>query len=251
MSNSAETSTSAENKSLTSKRLLKDIIDIYKHPLTEHGIYYKHDDTDTTIGHGMIIGPSNSPYEHGFFFFKFEFPNNYPLGPPRLVFLTNDGRTRFNPNLYRNGKVCLSILNTWSGPGWSACQTIRTILLSLITLFHNNPLVNEPGIPATHRDATPYNNIIRHQTFSTSIYNILTLKINNPTTKNFEKEFNQYFRNNYSKILLILNTENDKFKHKAHCFKISLYDMKTVIDYNVLIAKFKDPDFLKTIKIQL
>jgi hypothetical protein len=26
---------------------------------------------------------------------------------------------RFNPNLYINGKVCLSLLGTWSGPSWN------------------------------------------------------------------------------------------------------------------------------------
>ena len=25
------------------------------------------------------------------------------------------GTVRFNPNLYQNGKVCLSLLGTWSG----------------------------------------------------------------------------------------------------------------------------------------
>ena len=33
----------------------------------------------------------------------------------KLTYLTNDGNTRFHPNLYRNGKVCLSVLNTWRG----------------------------------------------------------------------------------------------------------------------------------------
>jgi hypothetical protein len=28
---------------------------------------------------------------------------------------TGGGRCRFNPNLYAGGKVCLSILGTWSG----------------------------------------------------------------------------------------------------------------------------------------
>lgn len=31
---------------------------------------------------------------------------------------TGGGRVRFNPNLYDCGKVCLSLLGTWSGPSW-------------------------------------------------------------------------------------------------------------------------------------
>ena len=78
--------------------------------------------------------------------FEFNFPTNYPMSPPKLNYLTNDGSTRFHPNLYRNGKVCLSVLNTWRGEGWTSCQTIRSVLLILVTLFHNKPLLNEPGI---------------------------------------------------------------------------------------------------------
>ena len=33
------------------------------------------------------------------------------------------GKVRFNPNLYNDGKVCLSILGTWAGPG-RACQML-------------------------------------------------------------------------------------------------------------------------------
>mmetsp|Transcript_10330 Transcript_10330/g.30927 ORF Transcript_10330/g.30927 Transcript_10330/m.30927 type:complete len:103 (-) Transcript_10330:836-1144(-) len=46
-------------------------------------------------------------------------PDDYPQSPPRVRNMTTGaGRVRFNPNLYANGKVCLSILGTWKGPGW-------------------------------------------------------------------------------------------------------------------------------------
>ena len=39
--------------------------------------------------------------------------------PAQVQFLTTGGGTvRFNPNLYHCGKVCLSLLGTWSGPSW-------------------------------------------------------------------------------------------------------------------------------------
>ena len=59
----------------------------------------------------LITGPFDTPYEGGFFHFYLRFPPTYPHDPPRVKFMTTgDGRVRFNPNLYRNGKVCLSIL---------------------------------------------------------------------------------------------------------------------------------------------
>lgn len=61
---------------------------------------------------------------------------------------TNGGRTRFNPNIYSGGKVCLSILGTWRGePGeeWSSAQGLESILLSIQSLMSPNPFENEPG----------------------------------------------------------------------------------------------------------
>ena len=118
----------------TVKRLIRDIVSLHKQPLIKQGIYYQHDDENMLVGYAMIIGPQDTPYEHGFFFFKFIFPDNYPLNPPKVVYMTNDGKTRFHPNLYRNGKTCLSILNTWKGESWTSCQTIRSILL--LSLIH-------------------------------------------------------------------------------------------------------------------
>ena len=97
--------------------------------------------------------------------------------PPELKYLTNNGKTRFNPNLYRNGKVCISILNTWKGEQWTSCQTIRSVLLTLITLFHNKPLLNEPGINENHRDFKNYNDIIRYRNYETAILRVASQKL--------------------------------------------------------------------------
>ena len=94
------------------------------------------------------------------YFFKFAYPTDYPFTPPKVTYLTNNGTTRFNPNLYRNGKVCVSLLNTWKGEQWTSCQTISTILLTLTTLFHNKPLLKEPGVSEKHQHFIQYNNII-------------------------------------------------------------------------------------------
>ena len=43
------------------------------------------------------------------------------------------------------GKVCLSILGTWSGPKWTSIMDITTVLLTLQSLLDENPLHHEPG----------------------------------------------------------------------------------------------------------
>lgn len=97
------------------KRLLKDVIDILKNPLEDNGIYYKHDENDMLCGYALIMGPEETLYNYGYYLFKFTFPTDYPFSPPKLTYLTNNGHTRFHPNLYITGKVCLSILNTLEG----------------------------------------------------------------------------------------------------------------------------------------
>ena len=148
----------------TIKRLVSDIKQLKKNSLELQGIYYNHDEENVLKGYAMIIGPENTPYSYGHYFFVFDYPNNYPHSPPKVTFHNYGDNIRFNPNLYRNGKVCLSVLNTWKGEGWTSCQTITTILLTLCTVFNDYPLLNEPGITMQQKEAVEnYNKIISYK----------------------------------------------------------------------------------------
>lgn len=153
------------------KRILLDVKEMVDDPL-EH-IHYAHDEQNAMKGYACIRGPPATPYAYGYYFFEFEFPTNYPFSPPTLKFLNYDGCTRFNPNLYINGKVCLSILNTWDGEKWSACQSIRTILLTLVTLLNEEPLLNEPGISREHPQFAQYHTLIEYKNVEISILKYL------------------------------------------------------------------------------
>ena len=51
-------------------------------------------------------GPEGTPYHGGCFMFDVFFPQDYPNVPPLMNMATNgEGRARFNPNLYADGKV--------------------------------------------------------------------------------------------------------------------------------------------------
>jgi len=128
------------------KRIANDLKLLSKDPLDSEEIYYLYDDNDITQGYALIIGPEDTPYEGGFYFFKIKFPENYPIYPPQVDFLSTYNDIRFNPNLYTNGKVCLSIINTWTGPSWTPCNTLTSVLVSIKGLvLINDPLLNEPG----------------------------------------------------------------------------------------------------------
>ncbi|KAI8519447.1 ubiquitin-conjugating enzyme E2 Ze [Branchiostoma belcheri] len=122
----------------------QDIMSIYKEP--PPGMFVVPDSEDVTKIHALITGPFDTPYEGGFFHFLIRFPPDYPIRPPRVKLMTTDGeQVRFNPNLYKNGKVCLSILGTWTGPAWSPAQSLSSVLISIQSLMNEKPYHNEPG----------------------------------------------------------------------------------------------------------
>uniref|UniRef100_A0A6U4LDK1 UBC core domain-containing protein n=3 Tax=Hemiselmis andersenii TaxID=464988 RepID=A0A6U4LDK1_HEMAN len=97
----------------------------------------------------LVLGPALSPYSFGFFSFRMTFSEEYPSTAPSVVITTTGGaKTRFNPNLYADGKVCLSTLGTWrgeSGEMWSSAQSIQSIMVSIQSLMDDQPFHNEPG----------------------------------------------------------------------------------------------------------
>ena len=98
-----------------------------------------------------VTGPEETPYDCGFFLFDAFFPSAYPACAPKVRFkTTGGGRARLNPNLYKDGKVCLSLLGTWSGAKgetWDgSCSTMAQVIVSIQSLiFVNEPFFNEPG----------------------------------------------------------------------------------------------------------
>lgn len=127
------------------KRLLKEFADAQSDPMKRVGIYFSFNEANIMKTKAMIFGPEDTPYAHCPLVFEIQFGTTYPFDPPKVTILTSDGVTRFHPNLYIDGKVCLSILGTWSGPKWSPIMTVSTLLSSIQSLLEKNPIVNEPG----------------------------------------------------------------------------------------------------------
>ena len=220
-------------KKETIQRLLKDVKQLIRHPLTDNGIYYYHDETDMTKGYAMIIGPSDTPYFGGYYFFNFDYPFDYPFSPPKVTFMTNDGTTRFNPNLYKCGKVCVSILNTWAGDKWSSCQTINSILLTLCSLFNNWPLENEPGQYKTSRDFMPYQKSIEFKNIDFSICDIINRNKIPEQFLIFYPFMKTHFMNNYDKLLEFVKSKNPQISIEI----VRRYNMYINIDYDTLEKK--------------
>eukprot|EP01064_Diplonema_japonicum_P039492 TRINITY_DN9915_c0_g1_i1.p1 TRINITY_DN9915_c0_g1~~TRINITY_DN9915_c0_g1_i1.p1 ORF type:complete len:1406 (+),score=441.88 TRINITY_DN9915_c0_g1_i1:55-4218(+) len=149
----------------------------------------------------VITGPENTPYSYGMFVFDVFLPQSYPENPPMVSLRTTGGGTvRFNPNLYENGKVCLSLLNTWHGDGaetkWQPkVSSISQVAISIQSMiFVPDPYFNEPGnerqqnTPEGDKWSAEYNEGLR---LGTLRYAILANAKSPPT--GCEEVFKQYF----------------------------------------------------------
>ncbi|KAH9425454.1 ubiquitin conjugating enzyme 7 [Dermatophagoides pteronyssinus] len=87
-----------------------------------------------------VTGPESTCYEDGVFSARITFPTDYPLSPPKMQFTCE----MFHPNVYPDGRVCISILHA---PGedplgyesiserWSPVQSVEKVLLSVVSML--------------------------------------------------------------------------------------------------------------------
>ncbi|KAH8311659.1 hypothetical protein KR044_007401 [Drosophila immigrans] len=96
----------------------------------------------------MMVGPKRTPYENALFFFDFQMGSDYPKSPPTCHYISYCTE-RLNPNLYEEGKVCVSLLGTWSGRDtevWTPQSTMLQVLVSIQGLILvDEPYYNEAG----------------------------------------------------------------------------------------------------------
>ncbi|XP_055623430.1 (E3-independent) E2 ubiquitin-conjugating enzyme [Toxorhynchites rutilus septentrionalis] len=96
----------------------------------------------------MIEGPKKTPYEDGLFLFDIQLGQDYPTAPPLCHYISYCS-DRLNPNLYEDGKVCVSLLGTWSGRGtevWGPNSTLLQVIVSIQGLILvDEPYFNEAG----------------------------------------------------------------------------------------------------------
>lgn len=144
----------------------------------------------------VIIGASGTPYHDGLFFFDFFFPADYPNKPPMVRYKAFG--LRINPNLYATGMLCLSILNTWSGPSWQPnVSTVLQVLVSIQGLVLNEePYYNEPLVI--------WNSDYRSKKYSDNVFVLscrtMIFLLRKPP-KNFEEFVVEHFRDHGRRIL--------------------------------------------------
>lgn len=209
------------------KRVITDIKEYLQEKPENTFIYYN--EVNLFIIYLLIIGLENTPYEDGFYFFKVVFTDDYPYKPPNVTFLTTTPYTRFNPNLYENGKVCLSILGTWDGPQWSSILTLRSLVLTLQSIFTENPLKNEIYYYNENTSSEKninYNKIIQYYNWSVAIIEMLK----KPVVSEMTDIILNYFITNKQKYITKLTSLQQLQPKEIY----SVYNMREYIDYKSL-----------------
>lgn len=108
-----------------SKRIVKETQRLMAEPVP--GITAKPDETNARYFHVTVDGPEGSPFEDGIFKLELFLPEDYPMAPPKVRFMTKI----YHPNIDKLGRICLDILKD----KWSPALQIRTVLLSIQALL--------------------------------------------------------------------------------------------------------------------
>ena len=214
---------------MRSRRIMGDLKELLKDPLYEVFIHFDELDINHMI---VMIRGQEGPYEFCQFLFHIRFSDDYPMSPPIVKFCSSNGKTRLNPNLYIEGKVCLSILGTWQGDPWTSVMTIKTIILSIMALvMTREPLRNEPGMESSPADKIEiYNQIVEYASL-----HILVNQINYPSEmfapllKNMKMQFIKDYPALIEKIDRLIQSDNNQ-----KTVKISYHSQTATLDYDLL-----------------
>ena len=170
-----------QNSTFNTNKIFQELLE-YKLNLpvaSSSSIFVRASESRLDLLRVAITGPENTPYAHGVFMFDV-YLHDYPESAPQVKFLTTaGGKVRFNPNLYDNGYVCLSLLGTWQGPGWIPNKsTLLQVLVSLQGLvLVPEPFFNEPGYdrerPGMMLRSGAYNNDIRAKTMDYAVRDMM------------------------------------------------------------------------------
>ncbi|KAM9296931.1 (E3-independent) E2 ubiquitin-conjugating enzyme [Gastrophryne carolinensis] len=147
----------------------------------------------------LIKGPTRTPYEDAMFLFDIQLPNIYPAVPPLFRYLSQCNG-RLNPNLYDNGKVCVSLLGTWIGKGnerWTSKSSLLQVLISIQGLILvNEPYYNEAGFDSDRGLQEGYENSRCYNEMALiRVVQSMTQLLRRPVEV-FHQEIIEHFQNN-------------------------------------------------------
>ena len=152
-------------------RLKKEYLQILKDP---NWFYTVLPSEDNFLEWKFILnGPISTIFEGAMFNGKITFPNEYPNRPPKVIFTNNF----YHPNVYLDGKICISILHEGediygyehSSERWSPSHGVNSIMLSIVSMLPEPNLDSPANVDAakTWRD--------NYEEYKLRIYKMISL----------------------------------------------------------------------------
>ncbi|KAK4570073.1 Ubiquitin-conjugating enzyme subunit [Recurvomyces mirabilis] len=101
----------------------------------------------------LIVLNPDSAYYGGYFKATMKFPSNYPFTPPDFRF----NRPLWHPNVYSDGRLCISILHQpgedmmsgeLAGERWSPVQRVESVLISVLSLLDDAEVSSPANVDA-------------------------------------------------------------------------------------------------------
>jgi baculoviral IAP repeat-containing protein 6 len=211
---------------------------------TSSSIFVRSDDEKSTLLKAVITGPEGTPYTGGVYEFDIYFPTKYPAVPPKVTFrTTGSGTVRFNPNLYNEGKVCLSLLGTWEGAQgeqWNAeTSTIIQVLISIQSLILcAEPYYNEPGFERNYGTSVgnAESNRYNEEVFKNNLKFAILSQLASPP-EGFEEVTKAHFYLRRHSLIKELETQQELYKSKEV--------KKLVVEVKAELLKLEKPSVVK------
>jgi len=133
---------------MINRKAIARIVQEYKN-IEQTGYYSITPDEDNMFKcTGILFGPAGTCFEGGTWSFEIDFSNEYPIKPFQFKFTSNFP----HPNIYPDGRMCISILHDGidetgyeaSSIRWSPVQNINSVLMSIISML-NDPNLDSPA----------------------------------------------------------------------------------------------------------
>ena len=120
-----------------SVRIQKEYEALIKNPI--ENVIFEMSESNINEWTFVIFGPNDSVYKDGVYNGKLIIPKEYPHRPPEVKFISK----LFHPNVYDDGKLCMSILHEGEdiygyehiSERWNPSHSVNSILMSFTSIL--------------------------------------------------------------------------------------------------------------------
>ena len=113
---------------MCTRRLTRELKSIQSNPMTNPRVYTSPLESNLLEWHYVIEGPTDTPYQDGYYWGKLIFPKQYPLKPPSVMMITPNGRFK------TNRRICLS-MSDYHPESWNPMWSVTTVIQGLISFM--------------------------------------------------------------------------------------------------------------------